>query len=45
MVHSDNMTMELQAVGQDVEGSAIGLPAGYQDILTRWHQDEWAFRK
>ena len=24
-----------QVVGQEVEGSASGLPAGYQDILTR----------
>ena len=24
-----------QVVSQEVEGSGIGLPAGYQDILTR----------
>merc|ERR1712212_104575 len=27
-------------VGQEVEGSAIGLPAGYQDILTRSYNPE-----
>merc|ERR1712212_1256419 len=27
-------------VGQEVEGSGIGLPAGYQDILTRSYNPE-----
>ena len=29
-----------QVVGQEVEGSASGLPAGYQDILTRFVQSQ-----
>ena len=33
-----NLTLPSQVVGQEVEGSAIGLPAGYEDILSRWGQ-------
>ena len=30
-----NLTLPSQVVGQEVEGSATGLPAGYEDILSR----------
>ena len=39
-----NLTSPFQVVGQELEGSAIGLPAGYEDILSRL-PNYWAVHK